>query len=102
MIASVENLLAPIKECECGGVGLIASVGVVAGAVVIVAGTALKLRRRSQHIVAVDSYGRILAVPDAMNDGSSRTGQKRFTGYQDEGIGYCFIPTVLDQDVVDI
>ena len=52
--------------------------------------------------MAVDSYGRILAVPDAMNDGSSRTGQKRFTGYQDEGIGYCFIPTVLDQDVVDI
>merc|ERR1711976_453247 len=53
-------------------------------------------------IVAVDPYGSILAKPDSMNDGSERTGQKRLTAYQVEGIGYDFIPTVLDQDVVDI
>merc|ERR1712113_986170 len=52
-------------------------------------------------IVAVDPYGSILAVPDSMNDGSARTGQKRLTAYQVEGIGYDFIPTVLDRDVAD-
>merc|ERR1719422_112135 len=53
-------------------------------------------------IVAVDPYGSILAKPDSMNDGSSRTGQKRLTAYHVEGIGYDFVPTVLDQDIVDI
>jgi cystathionine beta-synthase len=52
-------------------------------------------------IVAVDPYGSILAQPDSLNDGSSRTGQKRLTGYQVEGIGYDFIPTVLDQSMAD-
>merc|ERR1712194_863197 len=52
-------------------------------------------------IVAVDPYGSILAEPDRMNDGSARTGQKRLTAYQVEGIGYDFIPTVLDRSVVD-
>merc|ERR1712045_916028 len=69
-----------------------------------VTGTALKLKEKIPgiKIVAVDPYGSILAKPDSMNDGSSRTGQKRLTAYHVEGIGYDFIPTVLDQDVVDI
>merc|ERR1712054_610689 len=53
------------------------------------------------EIVAVDPYGSILAVPDSMNDGSARTGQKRLTAYHVEGIGYDFIPTVLDSEVAD-
>merc|ERR1712222_195934 len=36
-----------------------------------------------------------------MNDESPRTGHKRLQSYHVEGIGYDFIPTVLDQDVVD-
>merc|ERR1719235_838104 len=36
-----------------------------------------------------------------MNDGSKRTGQKRLSAYQVEGIGYDFIPTVLDREVAD-
>merc|ERR1712039_620929 len=69
-----------------------------------VTGTALKLKEKIPgiKIVAVDPYGSILAKPDSMNDGSSRTGQKRLSAYQVEGIGYDFIPTVLEQDVVDI
>jgi len=69
-----------------------------------VTGTALKLKEKIPgiKIVAVDPYGSILAKPDSMNDGSSRTGQKRLTAYHVEGIGYDFVPTVLDQDVVDI
>merc|ERR1711998_193539 len=53
------------------------------------------------EIVAVDPFGSILAVPDSMNDGSERTGQKRLTAYHVEGIGYDFIPTVLDQSMAD-
>jgi len=68
-----------------------------------VTGTAMKLKEKIPgiKIVAVDPYGSILARPDSMNDGSARTGQKRLTAYHVEGIGYDFVPTVLDSDVVD-
>merc|ERR1712176_969301 len=68
-----------------------------------ISGTAKKLKEQipDVKIVAVDPYGSILAVPDSMNDGSARTGQKRLTAYQVEGIGYDFIPTVLDREVAD-
>merc|ERR1712157_889 len=61
----------------------------------------LKEKIPGVQIVAVDPHGSILAEPDSMNDGSKRTGQGRLTAYQVEGIGYDFIPTVLDRDVVD-
>merc|ERR1712178_108568 len=66
-------------------------------------GVAKKLKEKipGVKIVAIDPYGSILAVPDTMNDGSKRTGQGRLTAYQVEGIGYDFIPTVLDREVVD-
>merc|ERR1711934_524213 len=66
-------------------------------------GTAKKLKEAvpGVQIVAVDPFGSILAEPDSVNDGSARTGQKRLTAYQVEGIGYDFIPTVLDRNVVD-
>jgi len=69
-----------------------------------VTGTAMKLKEKIPgiKIVAVDPYGSILAKPDSLNDGSSRTGQERLSAYHVEGIGYDFVPTVLDQDVVDI
>merc|ERR1711953_1358436 len=68
-----------------------------------ISGTAKKLKEKIPgiQIVAVDPYGSILAEPDSVNDGSARTGQKRLTAYQVEGIGYDFVPTVLDRSVVD-
>merc|ERR1740130_898911 len=68
-----------------------------------ISGTAKKLKEEvpGVEIVAVDPFGSILAQPDSLNDGSDRTGQKRLTGYQVEGIGYDFIPTVLDRSLVD-
>mmetsp|Transcript_10252 Transcript_10252/g.27541 ORF Transcript_10252/g.27541 Transcript_10252/m.27541 type:complete len:434 (-) Transcript_10252:278-1579(-) len=68
-----------------------------------ISGTAKKLKEKipGVKIVAVDPYGSILAEPDSLNDGSARTGQKRLTAYQVEGIGYDFIPTVLDREVAD-
>merc|ERR1712048_1262361 len=68
-----------------------------------ISGTAKKLKEKipGVKIVAVDPYGSILAQPDTKNEGSARTGQKRLTGYQVEGIGYDFIPTVLDPSCAD-
>merc|ERR1719189_164281 len=68
-----------------------------------ISGTAKKLKEKipGVQIVAVDPYGSILAEPDSLNDGSKRTGQGRLTAYQVEGIGYDFIPTVLDRQVAD-
>merc|ERR1719161_2097786 len=68
-----------------------------------VTGVAMKLKEKIPgiKIVAVDPYGSILAKPDSANDGSSRTGHKRLQPYQVEGIGYDFIPTVTNQDIID-
>lgn len=44
--------------------------------------------------VGVDPYGSILAQPESLN-------KTDVTGYQVEGIGYDFIPTVLDRSTVD-
>jgi len=68
-----------------------------------VTGTALKLKEKipGVKIVAVDPYGSILAKPASKNDVSPRTGHKKLEAYHVEGIGYDFVPTVLDQDVVD-
>merc|ERR1712125_10210 len=68
-----------------------------------VTGTAKKLKEKIPgiKIVAVDPYGSILAKPESKNELSTRTGHKKLQAYHVEGIGYDFIPTVLDQDVVD-
>jgi cystathionine beta-synthase len=61
-------------------------------------GTAKKVKELCPHVtvIGVDPVGSILAKPDSMND------HKRLEAYQVEGIGYDFIPTVLDQDVCDV
>ncbi|VVC33929.1 Tryptophan synthase beta subunit-like PLP-dependent enzyme [Cinara cedri] len=46
------------------------------------------------RIIAADPYGSILAVPDSLNETYVQT-------YDVEGIGYDFVPTVLDRSVVD-
>ncbi|CAG2171916.1 unnamed protein product [Oppiella nova] len=45
-------------------------------------------------VVGVDPYGSILAQPEGINKSDT-------TFYEVEGIGYDFIPTVLDRSVVD-
>eukprot|EP00049_Salpingoeca_infusionum_P010801 m.186202 g.186202 ORF g.186202 m.186202 type:complete len:566 (-) comp14751_c0_seq5:4044-5741(-) len=45
-------------------------------------------------IVGADPFGSILAQPEELN-------QTDITGYQVEGIGYDFIPRVLDRNVID-
>jgi cystathionine beta-synthase len=60
-------------------------------------GIARKLKEKAPHvtIVGVDPVGSILAVPDSLND------KDRLQPYEVEGIGYDFIPTVLEQSMAD-
>lgn len=61
-----------------------------------VSGIARRLKEvvPSCEIVAVDPEGSILAQPEHLNNTST-------TYYEVEGIGYDFVPTVLDRSVVD-
>lgn len=60
-----------------------------------ITGIARKLKERLPHvkIVGVDPVGSILALPEALNG--------RIESYKVEGIGYDFIPNVLDRGLVD-
>jgi cystathionine beta-synthase len=60
-----------------------------------ITGIARKLKEKIPHIivVGVDPVGSILAEPPELNSSIS--------SYKVEGIGYDFIPTVLDRQVVD-
>ncbi|KAF2111151.1 tryptophan synthase beta subunit-like PLP-dependent enzyme [Lophiotrema nucula] len=55
----------------------------------------LRKYKRDVKIVAADPEGSILAVPETLNAAHKNE------GYKVEGIGYDFIPDVLDQEVVD-
>lgn len=54
---------------------------------------ALKKENKNVQIIAADPKGSILAVPENLNDSTE--------SYKVEGIGYDFIPDVLDRDVID-
>nr|XP_058920768.1 cystathionine beta-synthase isoform X2 [Kogia breviceps] len=61
-----------------------------------ITGIARKLKEKCPgcKIIGVDPEGSILAEPEGLN-------QTEQTAYEVEGIGYDFIPTVLDRTVVD-
>lgn len=61
-----------------------------------ITGIARKLKEKCPgcKIIGVDPEGSILAEPEELN-------QTEVTAYEVEGIGYDFIPTVLDRTVVD-
>lgn len=61
-----------------------------------ITGIARKLKEKCPgcRIIGVDPEGSILAEPEELN-------QTEQTTYEVEGIGYDFIPTVLDRTVVD-
>lgn len=55
----------------------------------------LRKHRADVKIIAADPYGSILAVPDSLNTAHANE------SYKVEGIGYDFVPNVLDQGTVD-
>lgn len=55
----------------------------------------LKKHDSNIKIIAADPFGSILAVPEALNE------EKANIPYKVEGIGYDFVPDVLDRAVID-
>ncbi|KAI1394693.1 cystathionine beta-synthase [Hypoxylon fuscum] len=55
----------------------------------------LKKHNKDIKVVAADPQGSILALPESLND------EHRDESYKVEGIGYDFIPDVLDREKVD-
>lgn len=55
----------------------------------------LKKHNKDIKVVAADPHGSILALPDSLNKAHINE------SYKVEGIGYDFIPDVLDRDIVD-
>lgn len=64
-----------------------------------ISGLARKMKERlpATKIIAADPVGSILAQPEQLN--ATNEGEASF--YEVEGIGYDFIPTVLDRSLVD-
>lgn len=81
-----------LQQCEGKLDMLVASAGTGG----TITGVARKLKEKCPgcKIIGVDPEGSILAEPEELN-------QTEQTVYEVEGIGYDFIPTVLDRSVVD-
>ena len=80
-----------LHQCE----GRVDCVVVAAGTGGTITGIARKLKERLPHVrvVGVDPVGSILAAPAALNG--------KIESYKVEGIGYDFVPVVLDRPLVD-
>ena len=81
------------EQCE----GRVDMVVMTAGTGGTLTGVARRLRELNPavRVVGVDPRGSILAQPDSLND------ELRLQPYKVEGIGYDFIPAVLDRALVD-
>lgn len=82
-----------LRQCDGKVDMLVAGVGTGG----TITGIAKKLKEHNPNIivVGVDPEGSILAQPENLND------KHRLEPYHVEGIGYDFIPSVLDRSVVD-
>jgi cystathionine beta-synthase len=79
---------------QCGGKLDMFVAGVGTGGTIAGIGKRLKELIPGIQIVGVDPYGSILAQPESLN-------HEGVHSYQIEGIGYDFVPDVLDRGVVD-
>ena len=77
--------------------GKITAVVAGAGTGGTITGIAKGLRKHNKDIkvIAADPHGSILALPESLNE------EKANIPYKVEGIGYDFIPDVLDRQIVD-
>ncbi|CAM9311636.1 unnamed protein product, partial [Pylaiella littoralis] len=94
-MAHYENTAEEILE-QCDG--RVDMVVIAAGTGGTLTGVGRKLKERCPNVVVVgvDPVGSILALPEHLND------EGRLTSYKVEGIGYDFIPTVLDRSLADV
>lgn len=80
------------KQCD-GKLDMVV-IGAGTGGTLTGLGRKLKEKNPNIKIVGVDPVGSILALPESLNG--------EVTSYQVEGIGYDFVPTVLDQEIADL
>lgn len=80
---------------QCGGKVDMVVCGAGTGGTVSGIGRKMKEKCPDCIVVAADPEGSILSVPESLN-------KTDIEFYEVEGIGYDFIPTVLDRDVVDM
>lgn len=80
---------------QCAGKVDMVVCGAGTGGTVTGIGRKLKEKCPGCIVVAADPEGSILSVPESLN-------KTDVDFYEVEGIGYDFIPTVLDRDVVDL
>lgn len=78
---------------QCGGHLDMVVIGAGTGGTVTGIGRKMKDKLPHVQVIAVDPVGSLLAEPEELNNST--------VAYQVEGIGYDFIPTVLDRSVVD-
>jgi len=79
---------------QCGGKVDMVVLGAGTGGTISGIGRKMKEKCPDCIVVGVDPEGSILAQPESLNETT-------VTGYEVEGTGYDFIPTVLDRSVVD-
>ncbi|RLN70796.1 hypothetical protein BBJ28_00014745 [Nothophytophthora sp. Chile5] len=81
---------------QCDGKVDMVVLGVGTGGTI--SGVAKKLKEKCPGVivVGVDPEGSILAQPDSLND------KNRLQSYKVEGIGYDFVPQVLERELVDV
>uniref|UniRef100_UPI00358F0430 cystathionine beta-synthase-like isoform X1 n=2 Tax=Myxine glutinosa TaxID=7769 RepID=UPI00358F0430 len=79
---------------QCGGKLDMVVIGAGTGGTISGIGRKLKEKCPTCKVIGVDPMGSILAQPEELNKSTIST-------YEVEGIGYDFIPTVLDHQVVD-
>ena len=58
----------------------------------------LRKHNKNVHIVAADPYGSVLALPGTTKEANDHPANEQ---YKVEGIGYDFVPDVLDRESVD-
>uniref|UniRef100_A0A8C4QZH0 Cystathionine beta-synthase n=1 Tax=Eptatretus burgeri TaxID=7764 RepID=A0A8C4QZH0_EPTBU len=79
---------------QCGGKLDMVVIGAGTGGTITGVGRKLKEKCPTCKVIGVDPMGSILAQPEGLNKSTIST-------YEVEGIGYDFVPTVLDRQVVD-
>jgi len=79
---------------QCGGKVDMVVLSAGTGGTITGVGRKLKEKCPNCKIIGVDPYGSILGQPEHIN-------KSDVTTYEVEGIGYDFVPTVLDRSVVD-
>ncbi|KAK2462703.1 hypothetical protein APHAL10511_005221 [Amanita phalloides] len=95
IIEAVAGTASSVERPSSGKVDVVVA-GAGTGGTVTGVSRAVKKHNTECIVVGVDPRGSILAVPDSLNE------EGRGKAYVVEGIGYDFVPEVLDRETVDV